>query len=169
MKSLELKLFVPRSHYHLNFLSYPVSGIRVEVQGSPFLILSDFGPVKHNMSARDLVEAEALLDDEEDDESYDEETGEVTRDPAKANGRFDDSSEEESDDDEEAAREVSSRPVIISHQPPCVTDNSRSERVLLSMKMKRSRTGPKGGGRERSADVRNVNEKTRAWMKMISI
>lgn len=60
------------------------------------------------MSARDLIEGEAELDDEEGDESFDEETGEVRRKTNGANGHLDDSSEEEDDDDdEEAARAVS--------------------------------------------------------------
>lgn len=60
------------------------------------------------MSARDLIEGEAELDDEEGDESFDEETGEVTRKTNGVNGHIDDSSEEEDDDDdEEAARAVS--------------------------------------------------------------
>lgn len=60
------------------------------------------------MSARDLIEGEAELDDEEGDESFDEETGAVSRKTNGANGHLDDSSEEEDDDDdEEAARAVS--------------------------------------------------------------
>ena len=66
------------------------------------------------MSAlRDLIVGEAELDNEEDEESYDEETGEVRRKPNGAkgvngtNGHLEDSSEEdEDDDDEEAARLV---------------------------------------------------------------
>jgi hypothetical protein len=64
------------------------------------------------MSLADLVDQDALLDDE-DEESYDEETGDAK---SKSNERkgdnlpdLDDSSEEEDDDDdEEAARQVSS-------------------------------------------------------------
>ena len=73
------------------------------------------------MNARDLVLGEAELDDEEGDESFDEDTGEVKR---KTNGKIgvnginghlDDSSEEdEDDDDEEAARLVS----IVGHLTP---------------------------------------------------
>ena len=59
------------------------------------------------MSARDLIEGEAELDDEEGDESFDEETGEVRRKTNGVNGHIDDSSEEDDDDDEEAARAVS--------------------------------------------------------------
>ena len=65
------------------------------------------------MSARDLIVGEAELDDEEEDESFDEETGEVrrklngTNGVHRANGHLTDSSEEdEDDDDEEAARAV---------------------------------------------------------------
>ena len=65
------------------------------------------------MSARDLIIGEAELDEEEEDESFDEDTGDVRRKvngangiPA-ANGHLTDSSEEdEDDDDEEAARAV---------------------------------------------------------------
>lgn len=53
---------------------------------------------------RDLISAEAELDDEED-ESFDEETGEERR--RKKGPHFEDSSEEEEDDDdEEEARKV---------------------------------------------------------------
>ena len=63
---------------------------------------------------RDLIVGEAELDDDEEDaESYDEETGEVRAKKAGGqrtngvNGHLDDSSEEdEDDDDEEAARLV---------------------------------------------------------------
>ena len=59
------------------------------------------------MSMRDLINAEAELDDEENDESFDEETGEPTSGKARRNGELDDSSEEEEDDDdEEAVRQV---------------------------------------------------------------
>ncbi|KAG9251999.1 transcription elongation factor SPT6 [Emericellopsis atlantica] len=55
-------------------------------------------------SMRDLISGEAELDDEEDDESFDEETGEARE---RQNGNIDDSSEEEEDDDdEEEARKV---------------------------------------------------------------
>ena len=60
------------------------------------------------MSALDLIQGEAELDDDEADESFDEETGEVTRKSNGINGHVEDSSEEEEDDDdEEAARAVS--------------------------------------------------------------
>ena len=60
------------------------------------------------MSMRDLIQGEAELDDdEENDESFDEETGESIPGKSRTNGELDDSSEEEEDDDdEEAARAV---------------------------------------------------------------
>lgn len=60
------------------------------------------------MSTRDLIEGEALLDDDENEE-FDEETGEPIRGPSTGEpNTYDDSSEEddEEEDDEEAARAV---------------------------------------------------------------
>jgi transcription elongation factor SPT6 len=60
------------------------------------------------MSMRDLIHGEADVDDEENDESFDEDTGEP-RNGKVADGGIDDSSEEDDDDDdEEAARAVGS-------------------------------------------------------------
>ncbi|SLM33592.1 transcription elongation factor spt6 [Lasallia pustulata] len=71
------------------------------------------------MSARDLIEGEAELDDEEGDESFDEETGEVTRKTNGVNGHIDDSSEEEDDDDdEEAARAVREGFIVEDEEEP---------------------------------------------------
>lgn len=62
------------------------------------------------MKGLDLIQREVDVDDDEVDESFDEETGEVRPKTNGVNGaglRFEDSSEEEDDDDdEEAAREV---------------------------------------------------------------
>lgn len=59
------------------------------------------------MSMRDLVMGEAELDDEENDDSFDEETGDVRARANDKNGHLeDDSSEEEDDDDEEAAAAI---------------------------------------------------------------
>lgn len=56
---------------------------------------------------RDLIVGEAELDDEEDDESFDEDTGETRERSRKQNQDMDDSSEEEDDDeDEEEARKI---------------------------------------------------------------
>jgi transcription elongation factor SPT6 len=62
------------------------------------------------MSMRDLlIQGEAELDDDENDDSFDEETGEVRPRKDVDNGSLDDSSEEEEDeDDEEAVRAVCS-------------------------------------------------------------
>ncbi len=49
-----------------------------------------------------LIDDRAMIDDDED-ESFDEETGEVRTKSNGAKGRFDDSSEEDDDDDDEAA------------------------------------------------------------------
>jgi len=59
---------------------------------------------------RDLISGEVEVDDEENDDSFDEDTGEVRNRKTPQNGHFDDSSEEEDDDDdEEAARAVCTR------------------------------------------------------------
>ncbi|KAL8904347.1 MAG: hypothetical protein Q9207_003326 [Kuettlingeria erythrocarpa] len=58
------------------------------------------------MSALDLIVGEAEIDSQEEDESFDEETGEVRRRANGVNGingHLDDSSEEEDDDDDEEA------------------------------------------------------------------
>lgn len=91
------------------------------------------------MSAlRDLIVGEAELDDEEGDESFDEETGEVRRSKQGtnglngANGHYDDSSEEEEDDnDEEAARQVIARAQAFSAEIQLMT--------LLSMAIDQGR------------------------------
>jgi transcription elongation factor SPT6 len=72
------------------------------------------------MSMQDLIQGEAELDDEENDESFDEETGEVAPRKERQNGHMDDSSEEEDDDDdEEAAREVCPQvPITALLRPP---------------------------------------------------
>lgn len=67
------------------------------------------------MSMRDLIEGEVEVDDEENDDSFDEETGEVRPRKSTQNGHIDDSSEEEDDDDdEEAARAVCLQPLLLS-------------------------------------------------------
>ncbi|KAI1443319.1 transcription elongation factor Spt6 [Annulohypoxylon stygium] len=58
-------------------------------------------------SMRDLIVGEAELDDEEDDESFDEETGEARERTRTRDQDMDDSSEEDDDDDdEEEARKI---------------------------------------------------------------
>ncbi|KAK3685519.1 SH2 domain-containing protein [Podospora appendiculata] len=58
-----------------------------------------------NAALRDLIDGEAELDDDEDDESFDEETGDAPRKP-KIHQLDDSSEEEDDDDDEEEARRV---------------------------------------------------------------
>ena len=59
---------------------------------------------------RDLISREAELDDEEnEDESFDEETGEGRPGKTRENGDMDDSSEEEEDDDDEEPEEREQR------------------------------------------------------------
>ena len=69
------------------------------------------------MNESDLIHRGVDVDDEEVDESFDEETGEIRPKRNGVNGggyHFEDSSEEEDDDDdEEAAREVRSLPRAI--------------------------------------------------------
>ncbi|KAK0635152.1 SH2 domain-containing protein [Bombardia bombarda] len=57
-------------------------------------------------SMRDLIDGEAELDDDEDDESFDGETGDAAPRRAKAAPIDDSSEEEDDDDDEEEARKV---------------------------------------------------------------
>ena len=60
------------------------------------------------MSARDLVEGEAMIDDDENDEELaDDYDGDVREGAGTNNNQYDSSEEEEEDDDEEAARAVS--------------------------------------------------------------
>lgn len=61
------------------------------------------------MSLRDLVEGEAMLDDEENDADVVDDFGGEGEEGDRPNKHFDDSSEEDEDedDDEDAARAVS--------------------------------------------------------------
>ena len=68
------------------------------------------------MSARDLIEGEALLDDEEDDESFDEETGEARTRTNGTNGHFEDSSEEDDDEDDEEAERLVREGFIVDEE-----------------------------------------------------
>lgn len=69
------------------------------------------------MSARELLDDAALLDDEEEDESFDEETGEVRPQTNGTAEPFDDSSEEDEEDDEEEAAKVGAS-TILQHAKP---------------------------------------------------
>jgi hypothetical protein len=61
-------------------------------------------------SIKNLIDGEAQLDDEEDDESFDEETGDVNPRTNKGAELEDSSEEDEDDDDEEEARRVCQNP-----------------------------------------------------------
>ncbi|KAL1865272.1 Transcription elongation factor spt6 [Paecilomyces lecythidis] len=75
------------------------------------------------MSTHDLIEGEALLDEEENEESFDEDVKEG----AGTNGHYDDSSDEDEDeDDEEAARAV--REGFIVDEDEEIEERSRSRR-----------------------------------------
>jgi hypothetical protein len=73
---------------------------------------------------RDLIHGEAELDDEEDDESYDEETGDSRPRPKRSHIE-DSSEEEEDDDDEEEARKVSKHGASLLLAVSNVTAGSR--------------------------------------------
>lgn len=83
------------------------------------------------MSARDLIHGEAELD-EEGDESFDEETGEVHRRSKGLNGTNghvqDSSEEEEDDDDEEAARAVRTLVSVATSSEADIRQLARCER-----------------------------------------
>lgn len=90
-----------------------------------------------------LIDDRALLDDEEDDESFDEETGEVK---TKTNGdanHFDDSSEEEDeDDDEEAAAEVAKGFIVDEDEE--LDEEARAERRRERKKRRREEREDEG-------------------------
>lgn len=100
------------------------------------------------MSLRDLVEGEAMMDDDEnDEEAVDDYDGEV-REGAGTVNHYNDSSEEDEDedDDEEAARQVSlvsTKLVLLQSLTLGACD--RSVKASLLMRMKRSRSALDGG------------------------
>lgn len=123
------------------------------------------------MSALELIEGEALLDDEEGDESFDEETGEVTRKTNGVNGDVDDSSEEDDeDDDEEAQRAVSDIQRVFKYSlgPGLSLDLPRYEKVSSSTKMRSSKIATEDAKR-RSGGGKSASGKTRVWMMKIWI
>ena len=81
------------------------------------------------MSMRDLISREAELDDEEnEDDSFDEETGEGRPGKTRESGDMDDSSEEEEDDDDEEAARAVCRPPECLLEPN--TDNPLGPRGI---------------------------------------
>jgi transcription elongation factor SPT6 len=125
------------------------------------------------MSMRDLISGEAELDDEENDDSFDEETGEVKNERRNgANGDLDDSSEEEDDDDdEEAARAVRHMDHDILLQTEQLTnDPHRSVRDLLWMKkMKNRKSVNEDDEKTKSAVAPRERRKRQCWMRKIWI
>ena len=125
------------------------------------------------MSARDLIEGEAELDDEENDESFDEETGEVRKRTNGVNGHLTDSSEEEEDDDDEdAARAVSPQPWFFDvHYVSRCTDISpvcRSGKALSSMRTRNLKSGIGGDAKGRSVGEKSAKRKKPIWMRRTS-
>ncbi|KAI4258123.1 MAG: hypothetical protein L6R42_005289 [Xanthoria sp. 1 TBL-2021] len=84
------------------------------------------------MSARDLISGEADVDSQDEDESFDEETGEVRRKTNGVkgiNGHLEDSSEEDDDDDdEEAAAAVRKDFIVEDDEEPEERERRRRER-----------------------------------------
>jgi hypothetical protein len=119
------------------------------------------------MSTKDLFDNEAQLDDEEEDEDFDEETGEARKGLSRANGDLNDSSEEEDDeDDEDAAREVSPRNLSPFVRRPLTRTRPRLRKASLTMKKKSSRTVRNGGDNGKSENANNARKKRRkGWMK----
>ena len=110
---------------------------------------------------RDLIDGEAMLDDEEDDESFNEDeegTGEARK--KLRDTQLDDSSEEEEDDDdEEEARRVYRAPILpdglrITSAPADSFSPTRFAKASSSTRMKRMRATAwmnANAGRRRSA------------------
>lgn len=89
------------------------------------------------MSARDLIVGEAELDEEED-ESFDEETGEVSRTSngvKQTNGHMTDSSEEDEDDDNEEAAAAVAKDFIVDEEE----DDSETREQRRQERKKRRR------------------------------
>ena len=123
---------------------------------------------------RDLIDGEAELDDEEEDESFDGDSPRPRR--KEADGRADDSSEEdEDDDDEEAARLVIRLPRPLMAVLRRLADTSvlsRSAKASLSTKMRKKTTRrirtSVNAGRRRSGAVPNARKRS-SLTKKISI
>jgi hypothetical protein len=126
------------------------------------------------MSTNDLIEGEAFLDEEENDESFDEETGEVRQAHGTGSGPYGDSSEEDDDeeDDEEAARAVCGPIAPMSFRwgfPVLTMCDPRSAKVSSSTRMKKSKNGRKGVERERSAGGKSGSARMKHSTRKICI
>lgn len=126
------------------------------------------------MSAlRDLIIGEAELDDDEGEESFDEETGEVrrrTNGMNGVNGHLDDSSEEDEDDDDEEAARAVIPPGYHSLQVYADYENvaNRFERALSLTMPTNLRSANDEDRRGKSAEEKSETKKRQAWMKRIS-
>ena len=126
-------------------------------------------PQTVNMS-RNFIEDTAEVDDDENEDSFDEETGEVRERSNRDRKHFDDSSEDDDDDDdEEAAAEVQFYSALLLFVYLSLTC-TRSPKASLSMKTKTKMMLP--GARENANagndDEKNVTEKTKTSTKRIS-
>ncbi|EHK96165.1 Nucleic acid-binding protein [Glarea lozoyensis ATCC 20868] len=110
------------------------------------------------MSMRDLISGEAELDDEENDESFDEETGEPRRKQKENGGMEDSSEEEEDDDDEEEAAKI--RDGFIIDDDEDEVDASRGRRHRKERK-KRSRDEEEAALDEEDLDL--IGEANPEW------
>ena len=75
-----------------------------------------------------LLDDAALLGDDSDDESFDEETGEPRPTRDRTNGGMEDSSEEEEDDDDEEARKIAEGFIVDDEEDDEVRKERRRER-----------------------------------------
>ncbi|KAI1160279.1 transcription elongation factor SPT6 [Nemania serpens] len=91
-------------------------------------------------SMRDLVIGEAELDDEEDDDSFDEETGETRAKNRNRDQNMNDSSEEEDDDDdEEEMQKVREGFIVDEDEDDEENENSDEERKRRKRKRRQER------------------------------
>lgn len=120
---------------------------------------------------RDLIDNSAELDDDdENDDSFDEDTGEVKSKKKRLprDMDLDDSSDEEDDDDdEEAARQVWLLRAALP-KPGQMTDTIfRLEKVLSSTRMMTRRRNTANAAETKNATVANESKK-RSWTRKIT-
>jgi hypothetical protein len=123
------------------------------------------------MSMRDLIDGNVEVDDEENDDSFDEETGEVRPPKKKQNGHMEDSSDEEDDDDDEEAARAVWLPLIAIQLRP-VTDSlfrSGKASLLTTMTTTMSQKHKSDVGSETRSAGGNVKRKKLFWTRKISI
>jgi len=119
------------------------------------------------MSMRDLISGEAELgSDEEEDQSFDEETGETRPRKLRAPVDMEDSSEEEEDDDDEEAARAVCQPQSHRSLPQFANICGRSEKASSSMKKTKNprRESDDVRGTE-SVDALSARRRRLSWMK----